>query len=106
MSRDDDDIAAKIAKLQAATDDAKVQMDVAKRTLDAATKQLADCKAKYKNLPRREQETLQVSDTELPDLLETQIRAKNVYDTVVARHATNLRYLNAMKKQKEISNSN
>ena len=69
--------------------------------VDAATKELADCKARYKNLSQSEQETMQVNDTELPNLLETQIRARNVYETVVARYATNLRYLNAMKQREE-----
>jgi hypothetical protein len=67
--------------------------------LHLATQQLADAKAKYKSLPQAQQETLQVTDTELPELIETHLRAKNVYDTVVARHATNQRYLNALKQK-------
>ena len=101
MSPSQDSITTKIAKLQAATDEAKDQMDLAKQTLDAATKELADCKARYKNLSQSDQETMQVNDTELPNLLETQIRARNVYETVVARYATNLRYLNAMKQREQ-----
>jgi hypothetical protein len=88
----------KIAKLQTATAEAKAQVDVARHSLDIATQQLTDCKEKYKSLPQSEQATLQINDTEFPELLETQIRAKNVLDTVVTRHATNLRYLHAMKQ--------
>lgn len=86
----------KIAKLQAATDEAQAQIELAKQSLDLATQQLATAKAKYKSLPQSEQDTLQVTDTELPELIETQLRARNVYDTVITRHATNLRYLTAM----------
>jgi len=91
----------KIAKLQAATDEASAQVTVAKEALDLATQQLAGCKEKYRNLPPSEQESLQVNDTELPELLETQIRAKNVYNTVVARHATNQKYLTAFKAKQQ-----
>lgn len=89
----------KVAKLQAATDEAKAQIDVAKQALDMALKQLADAKAKYKSLPPDEQAAIQVNDTELPELIETEMRARNVYDTVVAKHATNERYLNAFKQK-------
>lgn len=89
----------KIAKLQAATDEAEAQVQVATQALNMASQQLVDAKAKYKSLPQSEQETLQINDTELPELIETQMRAKNVYDTVEANNATNLRYLNAMKEK-------
>ena len=89
----------KVAKLQSATDDAKIQVDVAKQALDMAQKQLADAKAKYKNLPPEEQATLQVNQTELPELAEIEMRARNVYETVVAKLATNERYLEAFKQK-------
>jgi chromosome segregation ATPase len=92
-------ISDKISKLEAATDEAQAQVEVARQALHLATQQAADAKAKYKSLPQEEQETLQVTDTELPELIETHLRAKNVYDTVVARHATNQRYLNALKQK-------
>ena len=89
----------KIAKLQAATDEAKIQVDVAKQTLDTARKQLADAKAKYKSLPPEEQVALQVNQTELPEMIETEFRARNVYETVAAKLATNQRYLEAFKQK-------
>jgi hypothetical protein len=87
----------KIAKLQAATDEAEAQVKVCREGLDLVEKQLEEAKEKYRNLPQEEQESLQVNDTEIPELLETQTRAKNVYDTVEARFETNKRYLEAMK---------
>jgi len=50
----------------------------------------------------------QVNDTELPELLETRIRAKNLYETVEARYNTNKRYLEnirVLQKQQQNSNS-
>ena len=89
----------KIAKLQAATDEAGEQVKVCQEALDLAEKQLAEAKEKYRNLPQEEQETLQINDTELPELLETRVRAKNVLETVQTRYATNKRYLDAMKSK-------
>ena len=89
----------KIAKLEAATKEAQSQILVAKQALDMATQQLSDAKETYRNLSISDQERIQVNDTELPELLETQLRAKNVYDTVVGRFETNQRYLAAMKQK-------
>ena len=89
----------KIAKLEAATKEAQSQVLVAKQALDMATQQLSDAKERYRNLSISDQERLQVNDTELPELLETQLRAKNVYDTVVRRFETNQRYLAVMKQK-------
>lgn len=89
----------KIAKLEAATKEAQSQVLVAKQALDMATQQLSDAKERYRNLSISDQERLQVNDTELPELLETQLRAKNVYDTVVGRFETNQRYLAVMKQK-------
>lgn len=87
----------KIAKLQAATDEAAEQLKVCTEALEMAEMHLAKAKAKYKQLPTEEQATLQVNDTELPELIETQLRAKNLHETVAARYATNKRYLDAFK---------
>ena len=91
----------KIAKLQAATDESREQMTLCKEALDLAEKQLKDAKEKYRNLPKEEQESLQVNDTEIPELLETHVRAKNLYETVQTRHATNTRYLEAFKLKEQ-----
>ena len=87
----------KIAKLQAATDEAKEQMMASKQALDMAEIQLASVKAKYKEMPMEQQEKLQVTDTELPELIETHLQAKSLYETSEARYQTNRRYLEALK---------
>jgi hypothetical protein len=89
----------KIAKLQAATLEAKANMEVCKEALELAEKGVASAKDKYRNLLKDEQETLQVNDTELPELLETHVRAKNVYETAQARFTTNKRYLEAFQQK-------
>ena len=90
----------KIAKLQTATEEAAEQVKVCQQALELAETQLAQAKDKYRNLPPAEQESLQINDTELPELIEIQLRAKNVYETVLARYQTNQRYLTALRAKK------
>lgn len=92
----------KIAKLQAATDEAKEQMIATKQALDLAEMQLANAKAKYKALPMEQQEVLQVTDTELPELIDAHLQAKSLYETADARYQTNLRYLEALKSKRGV----
>lgn len=87
----------KVTKLQAATDEAEEQIKVCKQAVDMTEQQVAEAKAKYKDLPMEEQKKLQVNETELPDLIESHTRAKNVYETARARYNTNKRYLDAFK---------
>jgi Cdc6-like AAA superfamily ATPase len=87
----------KIAKLQAATDEAREQMKVCRQALDLAEQQLHEAKAKYKVLPQEEQEKLQINDTELPELMEAYLMAQNLYETVASRYQTNQRYLDSFK---------
>ena len=90
----------KIAKLQVATDEAALQLEFSKNTLDIAEADLSRAKEKYRVLSATEQKDLQVNDTELPELIETHVRAKNVYETVEARYKTNKRYLDMMLQKK------
>ena len=97
-----------IAKLQAATDEASTQLRVCKQALEVAATELAKAKDKYRALNAQLQESgdaddLMVNDTELPELLETQLRAKNLYDTVEKRYNTNKRYLEAMIQKRDSS---
>lgn len=87
----------KISKLQLVTNEAEEQMKICKAAFDESEKQLTEAKEKYRSLPKDKQETLKINDTELPELLETNIRAKNVYETAQTRYATNKRYLEVMK---------
>lgn len=89
----------KIAMLERATEDAELQVKVCRDAVEEADRSLREAKDLYRNLPSNQQETLQVSDTEIPELLETLVRAKNVYDTAQARYDTNQRYLTIMREK-------
>lgn len=97
----------KISKLRVAKDEAALQLAVAKQTLDTAETELSKAKDKYRALSAQLHESgddLQVNDTELPELIEMQMRAKNVYETVAARYETNKRYLDMMIQKRDKSN--
>jgi chromosome segregation ATPase len=94
----------KIAKLRAATDEASTQLGISRQALEAAEAALAKAKDKYRTLSVQLKESgdeLMVNDTELPELIETQIRAKNVYETVEKRYNTNKRYLELMIRKQD-----
>ncbi len=98
----------KIAKLQAATDEAGTQLEICKKALEEADEQLTKAKDKYRALSVQLKESgdeLMVNDTELPELIETQIRAKNLYETVEKRYSTNKRYLDLMIQKRDSGNS-
>ena len=88
----------KIAKLKAAVEEAASNVAVCKEALDLASRNLAMAKNKYKDEKYKD---VPVNDTELPELIETQIRAKNVYETAQTRHATNVRYLAMMEEKRD-----
>ena len=100
-----------ITKLQFATDEAESDLKVCKEALDLSERLLYEAKEKYRSQAQHQHHqqqqkedndssgidnNLQVNDTELPELLETTIRAKNLYETVEARYNTNKRYLDLM----------
>ena len=87
----------KLAKLQAATDEAEKEVKTCKEALEEAEKKLEAAKTKYKNLPPDEQAKLQINDTELPELMDLCNRAKDAYETAQSRLATNQKYLTLLK---------
>ena len=87
----------KIAKLEAATEEAKVQATIYKKRMDDVSRRLAEEKDKLRNLDSETKNKLQVNDTELPQLLEANILAKQEYKSWLARYETNKRYLEMMK---------
>ena len=99
-----------ITKLQYATDEAESDLKVCKEALDLSERLLYEAKEKYRSQAQhqlhqqqqKEDNNLQVNDTELPELLETTIRAKNLYETVEARYNTNKRYLDLMMHKNKI----
>ena len=118
----------KIAKLQFATDEAEADLKVCKEALELSERLLYEAKEKYRSQAQHQQQqkkddhgsssgsgsssssssdtnnNLEVNDTELPELLETRIRAKNVYETVEARYNTNKRYLYVMIQKQKTNN--
>jgi hypothetical protein len=116
----------KIAKLQFATDEAEADLKVCKEALELSERLLYEAKEKYRSQAQHQQQqkkddngsssgsssssssdtnnNLEVNDTELPELLETRIRAKNVYETVEARYNTNKRYLDVMIQKQKTNN--
>ena len=106
-----------ITKLQYATDEAESDLKVCKEALDLSERLLYEAKEKYRSQAQHQlhqqqhkedndssgiDNNLQVNDTELPELLETTIRAKNLYETVEARYNTNKRYLDLMMHKNKI----
>ena len=106
-----------ITKLQFATDEAESDLKVCKEALDLSERLLYEAKEKYRSQAQHQHHqqqqkedndssgidnNLQVNDTELPELLETTIRAKNLYETVEARYNTNKRYLDLMMHKNKI----
>ena len=108
-----------ITKLQFATDEAESDLKVCKEALDLSERLLYEAKEKYRSQAQHQHHhhqqqqkddndssgidnNLQVNDTELPELLETTIRAKNLYETVEARYNTNKRYLDLMMHKNKV----
>lgn len=89
----------KIVKLQEATDMAHQAMTISHEAFQQATKDLEEAKTKYKKMSEEKQQAMPINDTELPELIETQLRAKNVYETSQTRYETNLKYLTAFKQK-------
>ena len=97
----DDELSTKIVKLQEATDLAQQQLTICKEAYEKSTIDLETAKSKYKNMSPEQQQSTQINATELPELIETQLRAKNILETAQSRYETNLRYLNVMKNKQQ-----
>lgn len=70
-------------------------MKVCQEALVLAEQRLSAAKEYYRHLPPESQETIQVDDTDLPELMENAIQANNDFETASTRNATNQRYLDA-----------
>ncbi|EJK74502.1 hypothetical protein THAOC_03818 [Thalassiosira oceanica] len=87
----------KVQKLEAATAVARHAMKEAETRLESATAALDECKAKLRALDPAAQQTLQVNDTELPDLIGKRMAAREEYLGAKQRFETNQRYLIAIR---------
>lgn len=99
MSNDD-----KVAKLQAATDQALFDVVQLHKELQAAEKAVQVTKALLRDLDEEEQQRIKVTDTKLPELLAMAHAAREAHATATKRYETNNRYLE-IYKQKSASSS-
>ena len=87
----------KVQKLDEATSVARHAMQEAETRLESATVALDECKAKLRSLDPAAQQTLQVNDTELPELIDKKMAAQEEYLGAKQRFETNQRYLIAIR---------
>ena len=89
----------KLQQLEQATATAHTDLLQKESKLKSASEALHAAKAKLKALSPEAQETLQVNDTELPELLEAEMAARVEYEEVKQRYETNLRYVGILKEK-------
>ncbi|KAL7550173.1 hypothetical protein ACHAWF_017052 [Thalassiosira exigua] len=89
----------KLELLERATTAAETLLAEKERALSAATEALEGAKSKLKSLSPEAQESLQVNDTELPDLISSKILAQEEYDEAKKRVETNQRYLTIVREK-------
>jgi predicted nucleic acid-binding Zn-ribbon protein len=89
----------KIAKLQIATNEAETKMKKDKEALEDSQKRVDAAKTLLRELDEEEQNTIQVSDTKLPELLALHNIAKEEYESSEKRYETNKRYLTIYKEK-------
>jgi len=82
-----------IAKLQAATDEAKEQMEKAKVAFDDSLRELDAAKELLRSMDEEDQKKIEVNDTKLPELIDMHRMATAEYGGAKARYDTNARYL-------------
>eukprot|EP00586_Coscinodiscus_wailesii_P017311 CAMPEP_0172493466 /NCGR_PEP_ID=MMETSP1066-20121228/24932_1 /TAXON_ID=671091 /ORGANISM="Coscinodiscus wailesii, Strain CCMP2513" /LENGTH=98 /DNA_ID=CAMNT_0013263663 /DNA_START=107 /DNA_END=403 /DNA_ORIENTATION=+ len=83
----------KIAKLQKATEDAKLHMDEAKTQFEDSLKRLNAAKELLRDIDEEDQNKIQINDTMLPELLDLHRLATEEYGDAKSRYETNSRYL-------------
>ena len=94
----------KIQQLEDATNSAQSDLTMKQSALTLASNELNKAKTKLKaTLSPEAQQTIQVNDTELPELLSAKMIAQEEYDEAKKRYDTNQRYLLMMKEKKLLS---
>ena len=87
----------KLKQLEEATAAARSVLLTKESELSSASDALAKAKTKLRSLDPESQRTLQVNDTELPELIGAEIIAREGYDTAKTRYETNQKYLSLFK---------
>ena len=94
----------KIQQLEDATNSAQSDLTKKQSALTLASNELTKAKTKLKaTLSPEAQQTIQVNDTELPELLSAKMIAQEEYEEAKKRYDTNQRYLLIMKEKKLLS---
>ena len=87
----------KVKQLEDASNAAQSHLAEKETKLSSATDALSVAKEKLKALSPEAQQTLQVNDTELPELLSSKALAQEEYDEAKTRYEANQRYLLIIK---------
>ena len=83
----------KLKQLEEATTAAQSDFTEKESKLSSASDALDKAKTKLKALSPEAQQTLQVNDTELPDLLSAEMLAQEEHDEAKKKYETNQKYL-------------
>ena len=89
----------KLRQLEEATDKAQSILSEKKSKLTSATESLEKSKAKLRSLDPEAQQTLQVNDTDLPELIDAKMIAQEEYDEALRRYEINQQYLTSFRKK-------
>ena len=89
----------KLRQLEEATVNAQSILSEKKSKLASASASLEKSKAKLKSLDLDVQQTLQINDTDLPELIDAKMIAQQEYDEALRRYEINQQYLASFKKK-------
>lgn len=83
----------KLQKLEEATTASQTNLLEKESKLKSASEALVKIKSELRSLDPEKQQTMQVNDTELPELISAKMLAQEEYDEAKKRHETNQKYL-------------
>ena len=89
----------KLRQLEEATAKAQSILSEKKSKLASATESLEKSKAKLRSLDPEVQQTLQVNDTDFPELIDAKMIAQEEYDEALRRYEINQQYLTSFRKK-------
>ncbi|KAL3757907.1 hypothetical protein ACHAWU_002827 [Discostella pseudostelligera] len=89
----------KLRQLEEATTIAQSVLSEKESKLALASEALEKSKSKLKSLDAEVQQTLQVNDTDLPELIDAKMIAQQEYDEALRRYEVNQQYLALFRKK-------
>ena len=87
----------KLRQLEEATVTSLSVLSDKKSKLASASDTLEKSKSKLRSLDAETQQTLQVNDTDLPELIEAKMIAQQEYDEALVRYENNQRYVTILR---------